>query len=119
MTAFYLTCISWVWVGPVWVGSAAFTGHWAYQKLAKHESAAFCVATALSLLMLVLGQLLLFAVSEFSLLMLVLLSQCYAYFVADEPFIHSVSKSYIMVALSRAAIAMSVFTTYIVTSMSM
>ena len=114
MTAFYLTCISWVWVG-----SAAFTGHWAYQKLAKYESAAFCVASALSLLMLVLGQLLLFAVSEFSLLMLVLLGQCYAYFVADEPFVHSVSKSYIFVALSRAAIAMSVFTTYLVTSMSM
>ncbi len=114
MTAFYLTCISWVWVG-----SAAFTGHWAYQKLAKHESAAFCVATALSLLMLVLGHLRLFLASEFLLLMLVLLSQCYEYFVADEPFVHSVSKSYIMVALSRAAIAMSVFTTYLVTSMSM
>lgn len=114
MTAFYLTCISWAWVG-----SAAFTGHWFYQKLAKHESAAFFFVSALSLLMLVLGQLLLFAVSEFSLLLLVLLGQCYVYFVADEPFVHSVSKSYIMVALSRAAIAMSVFTMYIVTSMSM
>jgi hypothetical protein len=114
MTAFYLTCISWVWVG-----SAAFTGHWAYQKLAKHESAAFCVATVLSSLLLVLGHLRLFLASEFLLLLFVLLDQCYEYFVADEPFVHSVSKSYIMVALSRAAIAMSVFTTHIVTSMSM
>jgi len=114
MTAFYLTCISWVWVG-----SAAFTTHWCHKHLAKYESAAFFIASSASSLLLVLGHLRLFLASEFLLLLFVLLDQCYEYFVADEPFVHSVSKSYIVVALSRAAIAMSVFTTYIVTSMSM